>query len=395
MTDSVELAGESDSGHVSFDRRVNLWLSKFASAHSAKSYADALGFPHKYRTFQHARPTDTEGTFRRGAAFFTWCAARGLDPLSTVGLEQMQQWLRDVEATGLAKRTRAHMLTAVREFYTAMQRQGAVSTNPAALVDSRTAGLAGLSEDDDQLYLDAAQTRQLLTLARRGSGRGQDLYRERDLALLLVLAVTGARASEVTGLRLADFRRPNPTSKATLRLHGKGHKIRTADLDPHVADDVEAWIARRADLLGGRHVPAHTDQAPTGDQWLFCTRTGKRLSTAQLGKILRTIASRDGSPLAGIADELHPHALRGAFVTNALDAGIPIDEVGAAAGHAHLSTTWRYDRRRKKRKTGAFRAVSGLVAEDHRDDDPDTNDAETQVATRLDGQTAVPGYDAE
>lgn len=391
-----------------FARRLNLWLGKFDKPATAKAYADDLGIPHESRDFYAASAVDTpkrrgrkRGTFRKGTAFFPWCAERGLDPLTNVGLEQIQQWLKDTAAAGLAKATRAHMLTSVREFYTAMQRQGLPVNNPAKLVDSRAAGLTGQADDDGQLELSVAETRQLLALARNApTPRRSALYRERDLAVLLVLAVTGARASEVTGLDLADFKRPHPTSKATLRLKGKGGKIRAAEVDAHVADDIEAWIRVRADMLH-RKTPVPAGQASAGDQPLFCTRTGARLDPGYLGDIMQRTAALDGSPLAGIADELHAHALRAAFVTAALDAGVPIEEVAAAVGHAHISTTLGYDRRRKKRRTGAFRAVSGLVADDHGagvDVEPGQGDPHADLAAslaaydgqQLAGQTAVP-----
>lgn len=381
---------------IPFTRRLNLWLGKFSKEATAKAYADALGIPHEHRDFYDAAPVETphrrgrkRGTFRKGVAFFPWCAEHGLDPLSNVGLEQVQQWVRDTEAAGLAKATRAHMLTSVREFYTAMRRQGVPVGNPAELVDTRAAGLTGHAEDDDQLYLDVAQMRQLLTLARTApTPRRSEHYRERDLAVLLVLAVTGARASEVTGLNLADFRRPNPQSGGLLILHGKGGKTRTAPVDRHVADDIDAWLRRRAELLE-HNVPVPAGHASSGEQPLFCTRTGKRLSAGYLGDIMQRLAATDVSPLAGIADQLHPHALRAAFVTAALDAGVPVEDVAAAVGHAHISTTLRYDRRRKQRKTGAFRAVSGLVAEDHSNNDE--QDSADTLATY--DAVPLPGYD--
>lgn len=69
-----------------------------------------------------------------------------------------------------------------------------------------------------------------------------------------------------------------------------------------------------------------------------------------------------------------------------------------AVGHAHISTTLRYDRRRKQRKTGAFRAVSGLVAEDHSNNEDERDSGDTLAAydaEQLPGQTTVPlpGYD--
>lgn len=366
--DANQEQGDTD-GEPGLARRLNLWLSKFASAASAKSYADDLGMPHAWRAWDTASDPATPGrrgrrrsTFRRGTAFFDWCAARGLDPLATVGLEQLQQWLRDAEAAGLAKTTRAHMLTAVREFYRAMQQQGVPVGDPAALVDARAAELTGTREDDGQLHLDVAEVRQLLLLARRATrARRGAAYPQRDLAALLVLATTGARASEVTSLDLADYRRAHPSSGATLRLHGKGATIRTAQLDAASADELDRWLHQRSALLGQQHTLVPPGQSPGGAQPLFCTRSGARLAPSELGRIMRRLAAQDGSPLAGLADQLHPHALRAAFATSALDAGVPIEQVAAAMGHAHISTTLGYDRRRKRRNSRAFAAVAAQV----------------------------------
>lgn len=395
------LAHPAEQPGPSFERRLNLWLSKFTKASTATAYADDLGIPHEARDWYTASAPGTpgrrgrrRGTFRRGVAFFPWCAAQGLDPLVDVGLEQLQQWLHATAEAGLAKATRARMLTSVREFYVAMQRQHLPVGNPAELVDSRAAGLTGRSEDDAQLELDAAAVRQLLALARTASpARRGAAFVARDLVVVELLAVTGARADELCGLDLGDYRRAHPAAAATLVLHGKGGKTRTAQIEAAVADDVDAWLRHRAAMLG-RTAPAVAGQTSAGRQPLLCTRTGGRLHPGYLGDILQRLAGADGSPLAGIAEALHPHALRAAFVTLSLDAGVPIEEVAAAAGHAHISTTLGYDRRRRKRRTGAFRAVSGLLVVDdlaeHPDVDPVTAALAADDARQLAGQTSVP-----
>jgi len=49
---------------------------------------------------------------------------------------------------------------------------------------------------------------------------------------------------------------------------------------------------------------------------------------------------------AGIAKLITPHTLRHAFITAALDAGVPLRDVQEAASHADPRTTMRYDRAR-------------------------------------------------
>src|SRR5215469_4482733 len=70
-------------------------------------------------------------------------------------------------------------------------------------------------------------------------------------------------------------------------------------------------------------------------------RYGRRLDRHGAGRIVRRIARH-----AGIARKVGPHTLRHAFITAALDAGVPLRDVQEAASHADPRTTMRYDRAR-------------------------------------------------
>jgi integrase/recombinase XerD len=56
---------------------------------------------------------------------------------------------------------------------------------------------------------------------------------------------------------------------------------------------------------------------------------------------MRRVARR-----ASIDKRIGPHTLRHAFITAALDAGLPLRHVQEAASHANPRTTMRYDRAR-------------------------------------------------
>jgi len=55
-------------------------------------------------------------------------------------------------------------------------------------------------------------------------------------------------------------------------------------------------------------------------------------------------------------------SLRHAFITAALDAGVPLRDVQEAASHADLRTTMRYDRARASPDRHATFAVSTFIA---------------------------------
>ena len=71
---------------------------------------------------------------------------------------------------------------------------------------------------------------------------------------------------------------------------------------------------------------------------VFVARDDRRLDRHAAGRIVRKTARR-----AGIGKPVTPRTLRHAFITAALDAGVPLREVQEAASHADPRTTMRYD----------------------------------------------------
>jgi site-specific recombinase XerD len=66
-----------------------------------------------------------------------------------------------------------------------------------------------------------------------------------------------------------------------------------------------------------------------------------RLDRHAAARIVRRLAKR-----GGIDKRVTPHTLRHAFITAALDAGVPLRDVQEAASHADPRTTMRDDRAR-------------------------------------------------
>lgn len=65
---------------------------------------------------------------------------------------------------------------------------------------------------------------------------------------------------------------------------------------------------------------------------------------------------------AGLDKHISPYTLRHAFITAALDAGVPLRDVQEAASHADPRTTMRYDRGRQSLDRHATNIVATVVA---------------------------------
>ena len=93
-------------------------------------------------------------------------------------------------------------------------------------------------------------------------------------------------------------------------------------------------------------------------------RIGRRLDRHGAGRIVRRVAHD-----AGIAKKVGPHALRPAFITAALDVGVPLRDVQEAASHADSRTTMRYDRARASLDRHVTYTVAAYIAGAARQDD--------------------------
>ena len=125
----------------------------------------------------------------------------------------------------------------------------------------------------------------------------------------------------------------------TLVITRKGGKVVTIPLAPRTA--------RAIDLA-----PGERTEGP-----LFLAQDGRRLDRHGAARIVQRVTHR-----AGIAKRVGPHTLRHAFITAALDAGVPLRDVQEAASHADPRTTMRYDRARTSLDQHATYIVATYIA---------------------------------
>jgi integrase/recombinase XerD len=138
-------------------------------------------------------------------------------------------------------------------------------------------------------------------------------------ALVCLLALNGLRVSEATGADIEHLGLER--GHRTLTITRKGGRAVTIPLAPRTARAIDLAVGERTD-------------GP-----VFLATDGRRLDRHGAGRIVRKTARR-----AGIAKTVTPHTLRRAFITAALDAGVPLRDAQQAASHDDPRTTIRYDR---------------------------------------------------
>jgi integrase/recombinase XerD len=113
--------------------------------------------------------------------------------------------------------------------------------------------------------------------------------------------------------------------------------------------------ANEAALRTARAIDLAVGERPEGP--VFLALDGRRLDRHGAARLVRRVARR-----AGISKPIGPHSLRHAFITAALDAGVPLRDVQEAASHADPRTTMRYDRARASLDRHATYIVAAYLA---------------------------------
>jgi integrase/recombinase XerD len=225
---------------------------------------------------------------------------------------ELELWVAEMRADGLAATTISRRVAAVRSFFRHQQLLGARADNPAAELDlpKRTRTLPRtLSPAEAERLIDAAV--------------GTTPRSLRDAALVELLYGAGLRVSEAVGLEKSGI----DLEQRLVRCIGKGNKERVVPVGRAAVEALRRYLSRGRPYLDTRHRPE-----------LFLNAKGGPLTRAGAFLILRKLADRAGLEPARV----HPHLLRHSFATHLLEGGADLRSVQELLGHADLATTELY-----------------------------------------------------
>jgi integrase/recombinase XerD len=284
--------------------------------------ADLAAFRHYLRNERGAAANTLSAYGRDLHRFAAWCADAGHKDPGRLGVRDFTTYLSFLREAGLAPPSIARHLVALKMFFRFLRLEGRVSQQAVDLLTAPT-----LWERVPHV-LSADAVEKLLRQPQPG-----ERYFLRDRALLETLYATGARASEVVNLKLADVY----LDLGFVKCFGKGSKQRVVPLGEPAVRALRAYLDEQRPALAKRHAAA---------PWLFLSRAGKPLTRAMLWVLIRKYAR-----WAGITGKVSPHTLRHSFATHVLEGGADLRTVQELLGHANIRTTQLYthvDRKRLK-----------------------------------------------
>ncbi|MGE6109136.1 tyrosine recombinase XerC [Aeromonas sobria] len=234
----------------------------------------------------------------------------GLSQWSGLEASQVRSLMSRMHKGGLAPRSLATKLSALRSFCDWQVRQGRLAANPARGISTPKQGRPlPKNLDVDEMY-------QLLNITDE-----QDPLAVRDRAIMELMYSSGLRLAELVGLDLTDLR----LDDRQLRVVGKGSRERVLPIGRMALEWLHKWLALRPAL------------APAEEPALFVSRQRRRLSARSVQMRLDGWGGKQA-----LNAHVHPHKLRHSFATHMLESSGDLRAVQELLGHANLSTTQIY-----------------------------------------------------
>lgn len=163
---------------------------------------------------------------------------------------------------------------------------------------------------------------------------------QRDRVMLATLYNTGARVSELTGMRVADLLlEPGPA----VRIHGKGRKERSVPLWRSTVMQLKRWL---------HEYPRRPEQP------LFPNRSGGPLTRVGVSERLKQAAQTAAKEYPELRKRrVSPHIIRHSTAMHLLQAGVNITVIAIWLGHESPTTTHQYVEADLKMKERALKTL--------------------------------------
>ncbi len=149
---------------------------------------------------------------------------------------------------------------------------------------------------------------------------------QRDHLLLAMLYNTGARVSEIIGVRLSDI---VMEESACVHLRGKGRKQRSTPLWKSTVQEIRAWL--------------RCNPALRGDDALLPNRDGHAMTRFNVSQRLDIAVARAAIEYSSLSKRsISPHTIRHTTAMHLLQSGVAFSVIALWLGHESTTTTHRY-----------------------------------------------------
>jgi len=243
------------------------------------------------------------------AAYVAALASAGVRRPASIDRDHVLGHLIALRKGGLSPRSLSRHLSAIRRFHRYLGAEGLLKIDPTGDFESPR-HVKPLPR-----VLSPSEVERLVESIDTSTPRGV-----RDAAILELFYSSGLRISEVASLPMKGV----STEESTVRVRGKGSKVRLVPLGRMAMQRLNDWLAVR-----GEWKPK--------DATVFIGPRGACMGRTALWTVVKRAAR--GANLRG---NTTPHTLRHSFATHLLDGGADLRAVQEMLGHADIGTTQIY-----------------------------------------------------
>ncbi len=300
----------------------------------ALTAAEFLGLaevPPELEWFANIRNERTRRAYQQDVRDFTaFVGIERPEEFRIVTRAHLIAWRKALERRELAPASIRRKLAALSSLFDYLCEQNAVLLNPVDGVKRPKAN----NNEGLTPALGNAQARALLNAPPADTIKGK-----RDRAVLATLLYHGLRREELCKLRVRDVQQREGVLH--LRIEGKGDKIRFVPVAAKAARLIQEYLeaaGHGGDLTGPLFRPVKNNS------------TGTLAKSLNPASVYQEIVRRYGKQV-GINSDVHGfcvHSLRATAATNALEHNADIAKVQEWLGHANVSTTRLYDKRKNR-----------------------------------------------
>lgn len=224
----------------------------------------------------------------------------------------LRSWLAELVGDGLTEATIRRKISSVRSFFRFLERRYGYTTGHAKVLT-----LPKLPQRLPTVVREKELEFLFETVAFPDSYDGH-----RDRTILELFYTGGLRRAELIGITLDDL----DFERMTIRIKGKGNKVRMLPLTRYMRGFLEHYLQVRADHWQG-----------VSERALFLTAKGKPLYPKAVYRIVNRYLS-----VVSNEKKRSPHVLRHSFATHLTDSGADINAVKELLGHSSLAATQIY-----------------------------------------------------
>jgi integrase/recombinase XerD len=247
---------------------------------------------------------------------------RGLKPdhlcTQSIDADSVLAFLDDLERTRHnSARSRNARLAAIRSFF-----RFATASDPLLLpIAQRILAIPGKRFERRVVgYLQPSQIRALLDAPDLSTRAGL-----RDRVLLTLMYNTGARVSELAGLKVGDLRLD---TGGAVHIRGKGRKDRTVPLWRESVRLIRGWLKKTS---------------ATHDAPLVANSRGGHMTRSGIEHRLQVILERAAKKDPTLSKlQLSPHTIRHTTAMHLLQSGVDLSVIAMWLGHESIETTHQY-----------------------------------------------------